>query len=161
LPISTAVILRSIMDIARSEGENIRAVETQLACVEVFAIGSRSKADDSAEMGYYATRAALARSIAEAAKFIVEKSLAEESAPAIVRLIAKIAARLSILVSDKFVAQSVPVVGAVGGAVINLIFISHFQDAARGHFIVRRLERRYGAEEVHSEYDRIRRSKNT
>src|SRR5262245_12951379 len=118
LPISTTVILRSMMDIARSEGENIHAVETQLACFEVFAVGSRSKADDAAEMGYYATRAALARSIAEAARFIVDRGLAEEGAPAIVRLIAKVAARLSIPVSDKVAAQSVPVIGAVGGAVV-------------------------------------------
>jgi hypothetical protein len=30
----------------------------------------------------------------------------------------------------------------------NLLFIDHFQDVARGHFIVRRLERAYGAETV-------------
>jgi hypothetical protein len=55
-------------------------------------------------------------------------------------------------VSEKIVAQSVPVVGAAGGAVINLLFIDHFQDVARGHFIVRRLERTYGAETVKRAY---------
>ncbi len=37
---------------------------------------------------------------------------------------------------------------AVGGAVINTLFIDHFQDMGKGHFIVRRLERAHGAEEV-------------
>jgi hypothetical protein len=52
-------------------------------------------------------------------------------------------------------AQSVPVIGAAGGAAINLLFIDHFQDMARGHFTVRRLERTYGAELIRAEYERI------
>jgi hypothetical protein len=55
-------------------------------------------------------------------------------------------------VSEKFVAQSVPVIGAAGGAAINVMFMTHFQDLARGHFIVRRLERKYGAEHVRAVY---------
>jgi len=46
-------------------------------------------------------------------------------------------------------------VGAAGGAIINILFIDHFQDMARGHFIVRRLERRYGAEAVREAYSGI------
>ena len=46
--------------------------------------------------------------------------------------------------------------GAAGGAAVNLIFINHFQDMARGHFTVRRLERKYGEEMIRSEYERIR-----
>ena len=34
-------------------------------------------------------------------------------------------------------------------------FIEHFQDVARGHFTVRRLERIYGKETIRSEYDMI------
>jgi hypothetical protein len=34
-------------------------------------------------------------------------------------------------------------------------FIEHFQDVARGHFIVRRLERTYGKEVVRREYVRL------
>jgi hypothetical protein len=157
LPVSTMLILRSMADIARGQGENIRSVETQLACIEVFAIGSRSESDDAAETGYYATRAVLARSVSEAAKYIAERGLAEEGAPAIVRLIAKIAARFNSPVAAKFAAQSMPAVGAAGGAAINLVFINHFQDMARGHFTVRRLERKYGVELIRTEYDRIKR----
>jgi len=48
-----------------------------------------------------------------------------------------------------------PILGAVGGALINLLFINHFQSAARGHFIVRRLERKYGEELVKREYEKV------
>jgi hypothetical protein len=146
-----------MVDIARGEGENIHTVETQLACLEVFALGSNSQTDNDAETGYYATRTALARAVSEAAKYIAEKGIAEEGAPAIVRLISKIAIRFSVPVSEIFAAQSIPAIGAAGGAAINLIFINHFQDMARGHFTIRRLERKYGTKVVQSEYERLRR----
>jgi hypothetical protein len=46
----------------------------------------------------------------------------------------------------------VPVIGAAGGALVNMLFINHFQDMARGHFTVRRLERIYGAHVVGAAY---------
>jgi hypothetical protein len=49
----------------------------------------------------------------------------------------------------------VPVVGALGGAAVNYAFIERFQDVARGHFTVRRLERLYGKDKIRMEYDRI------
>lgn len=155
LPVSTAVMLRSIADIARSEGEPIKHVETKLAYLEVFAFGGRSKSDEGTETGYFAVRAALARAVSEAAEYIVKKGLAQESAPALVRFISAVAARFGIVVSQKAAAQAVPVIGAAGGALINTIFIDHFQDMARGHFIVRRLERTYGKETVKKEYENL------
>jgi hypothetical protein len=46
-------------------------------------------------------------------------------------------------------------VGALGGATVNYAFIERFQDMARGHVIVRRLERAYGKEVVRREYERL------
>jgi dihydroxyacid dehydratase/phosphogluconate dehydratase len=90
--------------------------------------------------------------VSEAASHVARKGLAEKSAPAIVRLVSQVASRFSIVVSEKAAAQAVPVVGAFGGAAINAVFIDHFQDMARGHFIVRRLERRHGTETVRRMY---------
>ena len=157
LPVSTTIMLRGIADIARGEGEDIRAVDTQLACIEVFALGSRAEADNSTDTGYYATRAALAHTLTEAASFIAQRGLVEEGAPAIVRLITRIAGRFSVSVTEKFLVQSIPAIGAAGGGFVNLIFINHFQDMARGHFVVRRLERTYGQQVIRHEYDRIHR----
>lgn len=156
LPITTTIILRSIADIARSEGEDISGLETRLACLEVFALGGRSEADDGAETGYYAVRAALAKAVSDAAKHIAQRGLTQEGAPVIARFISQIASRFSTVVSEKIATQAVPVIGAVGGASINLLFIDHFQDVARGHFIVRRLERVYDRDRIQREYLRIR-----
>jgi hypothetical protein len=49
-------------------------------------------------------------------------------------------------------AQAIPVIGAVGGGLVNTIFISHFQDMARGHFAIRGLERKYGDDVVKDAY---------
>jgi hypothetical protein len=47
------------------------------------------------------------------------------------------------------------VIGALGGAAVNYAFLEHFQDVARGHFTVRRLERVYGKHVVRAEYTRL------
>jgi hypothetical protein len=159
LPVSTGIILRAIADIARSEGEEIHQLESQLACLEVFALGGRSVDDDGRETGYYAVRAALAKAVSDAARYIAEKGMTGKSAPVIVRLIAQLASRFGAVVSEKLAAQAVPIIGAAGGALINLIFVTHFQRVARGHFIVRRLERIHGKQVVRVAYESIRAGK--
>lgn len=153
LPISTSIMLRSIADVARSEGESITAIETKLACLEVFALGGNSKSDDSSDSGYYAVRAALSKSLADASEFIARNALTDKGGPLLIKFIAKIAERFGIQVTEKAAAQAIPAVGAAGGAIINIIFMDHFQDMARGHFIVRKLERKHGKEIIKSLYD--------
>ena len=155
LPISTVLMLRSIADIARSEGEPLRAIETKLACLEVFALGGRNREDDAAEAGYFAVRAGLARAVSEATRHVSERGLASKGAPALTRLIATIASRFGVVVSEKAAAQAVPILGAAGGALVNTLFIDHYQNMARGHFIVRRIERTYGHEFVEQVYGEI------
>ena len=153
LPISTALMLRSIGDIARSEGHDLSLLEVRLSCLEVLALGGGGA--DAAESGYWVVRGALARAVSEAAAYITEKGLAEEGAPPLVRLIAAIAARFSTVVTEEVAAKAVPVIGAVAGGTINLLFMHHFQEMARGHFVVKRLEKKYGAEAVRAAYERL------
>jgi len=155
LPVSTIIMLRSIADIARSEGEDLQTPEAKLQCLQVLALGGNSKDDDDIETGYFAARAAVAKAVSEAAEHVARQGLSHKGAPAIVRLITQIAGRFTIVVSEKAIAQAVPVVGALCGAAINTLFIDHFQDMAKGHFIVRRLEKIYGQEKVRSLYDLI------
>jgi hypothetical protein len=157
LPVSTTLILRSIADIAAAEGEDPRHIETKLACLSVFALGSsKDESDNAAESGYFAARAAMATAVSDAVRYLAEKGLSKGGAPALVRLIALIASRFGIVVSQKAAAQLVPVLGAAGGALINTIFIGHYQDMARGHFIVRRLEKIHGAEPVRRAYEKLK-----
>lgn len=155
LPISTTVMLRSIADIGRAHGEMLATAEAQVACLEVFALGGPPQSDDAAESGYFAVRGALARAVTEASEYLAEKTIFEEGAPALVRLIAKIAARFQIQVTEKAAAMAVPLIGAIGGGGINLMFIDHFQDMSRGHFTVRMLERKYGPELVRMTYESL------
>lgn len=155
LPFSTCVILRSIADIARSEGHDIGQLDVKLACLEVLAIGGKSPKNDTAENGYWLVRGALAKSVSEAASYLAEKGLAEEGAPPLVRLIATIASRFSIVISEEAAATAIPVVGAVSGGIINYLFMNHFQEMARGHFVVKRLEKIYGRERVEKTYGEL------
>lgn len=155
LPISTALMLRSIAEIARSEGHDLTSFETRLSCLEVFALGGHSAEDNSVEEGYWIVRATLARSVSQAAAYISKRGLAKESAPPIVRLISTIASRFSVVITDQVAAKAIPVIGAVAGAAINLAFMQHFQQMARGHFVVKRLETRYGTDCIRQLYREI------
>jgi EcsC protein family len=89
-------------------------------------------------------------------RFVAERGVLAEGAPVLVRFIAQVASRFGVVVTQKLAAQAVPVIGAVGGAAVNYAFIDHFQEVARAHFIVRRLERRYGKDAVRAAYERFR-----
>jgi hypothetical protein len=156
LPLSTTILLRSIAEIARDEGEDLTAPQGAFACVEVFALGGKGDEEAIFESGYFAVRAALAKSVSDSAGFVASQGLGAQSAPAVVRLISQIAARFGVVVSEKVAAQAAPVLGAIGGAAVNAAFAEHFQTLARGHFIVRRLEREHGPSLVAFEYRRLR-----
>ena len=155
LPVSTTIMLRSIADIAKSEGENIQYIDTKLACLTVFALGGRSAKDDATESGYFAARMAMAGAVSEATKYLAEKGFTKAGAPALVRLVSLISARFGIVVGEKAAMQAIPIIGAASGALINTLFIEHFQNMARGHFVVRRLEKIYGAEPVKLVYQSL------
>src|SRR5437016_883143 len=82
--------------------------------------------ETAADGGYFAIRTLLARTVSEGARFVLQRGLAEESAPILVRLVAQVAARFGVVVSQKLAAQAIPVLGAVGGAAVNLAFTEHF-----------------------------------
>jgi hypothetical protein len=139
--------------VARAEGEDPQSPETAMACLEVFALGGRQPTDDYMDSSYFALRGLLAKSISDAAKHIANQGLASQAgAPALARLVSTLAPRFGIVASQKMAAQSLPIIGAIGGAAINYAFARHFHDLARGHFTVRRLERTYGRELVRREY---------
>jgi len=150
------------MDIARSEGEDLNSYDTQLACLQVLALGGKSKHDDNLDTGYYATRVALSSAVNNATSYATKHGMGavlQGSNNTLVKLIGAVASRFSIQVSEKFVAQAIPVIGAAGGGSINLAFISHFQSMAKAHFTVRRLERKYGPEMIEEAYKGIQFSK--
>jgi EcsC protein family len=143
LPATTALLLREIARIAAEEGEDLGTEEARAECLAVFALGG-----PEGEGGYYAARLALAEVIGGAAGLALGDVMP--------RLLAAVAARFGVPVAWKVAGQAVPVAGAAAGAVVNTLFMQHFRARARGHFIVRRLERRFGAEAVRTAYATLR-----
>jgi hypothetical protein len=126
IPITTLVTMRSIAEIARSKGEDLSSDDAKRACLQVLAFGGLNS-DDSPEIGYWTTRAALAKGPIEL-------------------LIKQVAPRLSAILSEKVLAQAVPVAGALAGGTLNYVFMNYYQQMAGVHFVLRGLERQHGDE---------------
>lgn len=154
LPATTVLMLRSIADIAAQNGEDLTKMESRLACLEVFSLGGSSVSDDGAETGYFAVRLAVSGFVRDAAADIAVNGL-RMSSNAVVRMFSKLAERFGIVVSDKVAAQMLPVIGAAGGAFVNVVFMDHLQKMAHAHFTIRRLERIYGSDEIKATYLQI------
>src|SRR5262249_44350429 len=107
------------------------------------------------DVGYYASRTLLSRLTDDASAFLLERGATGASAPMVNSLVAEIAALFGVVAAEKFAAGALPVVGALGGATINMLFMNHFQRVARGHFTIRRLERRYGASMIRDHYEAL------
>ena len=145
LPLTTTLLLRDVLAVAaeEEEPEESRAAEA----LKVFALGSRSAEDDTAGAGYFALRLALAEA--------TPGMIAQAATGALPGLVGLVAQRFTGPVATKLAAQAAPVIGAATGAGINLLFRSHYRDAARGHFLLRRLERRHGPERVRAAYAEV------
>jgi hypothetical protein len=158
LPITTLMILRAIAAIARERGENLKDPAVRLACLEVLALAPKSRKGSSngliAETSYYAARAFLAKTVSEAASNLLERGVTNATAPVIVDVLSTIGPRFGVVVTEKTAAGAIPIVGAVGGAAINLAFMDHFQKLAWAHFSVRQLERIHGVDTIRSEYEK-------
>ncbi|MEN5094771.1 EcsC family protein [Pseudomonas protegens] len=166
LPISTTIMMRSVADVARSEGFDLNDLATKQACIEVFAMGGNSQADDATETGYYLTRSFTTQAMQQLSKELAAIAAKQGVGAAgrlspgqvgkwLALLIEKVASRYGVTISSKFAAQAVPVIGAFTGATINALFTDFYQDMARGHFTVKRLEHKYGFEQIKGEYAHI------
>ena len=157
LPVTTTIMFRSIAAIAKDFNENLADEEVRMQCLSVFSFGGPGKNDDEMSSAYLSARVALEETISLAAKAVAGKTAAQiakmieqGTAPAVVSLIAKIAARFNLTVTEKVVAQTLPVLGAAAGGTINVAFMDHFNRVARYHFGIRSLERKYGKDFVQS-----------
>ncbi|MBN3832846.1 EcsC family protein [Burkholderia sp. Ac-20344] len=156
LPVTTTLIFRSVCDIARSEGEDLSSVDTQLQCLAVLGMGGNpDKQEEDADLGYFVLRGTLAQAISKASSDITTKGIAAHSSAAVFKLVQTVASRFSVQVTEQMAAKSIPAIGAVLGATVNTLFIDHFQQMAHGHFTVRRLERKYGSAAVKAAYQAI------
>lgn len=122
--------------------------------LEVFALADR-RSGKRADIGYYATRSVLAQLTAELTTLLIHRGSIETTSPLALRLVHELTGRFGVAISESAAASVLPIIGAVSGAAINMMFMSHFQQIAEGHFTIRYLERRYGDEPVKKLYQSI------
>lgn len=127
--VTTFAIMRAIARIAQEEGEDLADEDTRRACLQVFALTPQHGSKAESDIGYYSAR------------------LLMQGRP-LTMLLTEVAAQYGVSISQKLALQTMPFVGAAGGAALNAAFFRHYQDAARAHFVIRRLERSFGAAAV-------------
>ncbi len=169
IPLSTTIMMRSIADIARSQGMSLDQQASRIACLEVFALGGKSngKISSASDTAYYAARLALAELSQLSTQEMMELSsqasmpafAAKQASKWLSRLIEAIASRFGVVITEKTAAQIVPIIGAASAATLNTLFTRHYQNMARGHFIVKRLEQAYGNEAIQVAYVQLCRKK--
>jgi hypothetical protein len=110
---------------------------------------------ESSDEGYLALKTAVVTSIREAGQFmsrttgmVLDRQLLEREAPQMIRLIAYVADRLGIVVTQKELGILVPIAGAVLNSSINVAFQQVGHQTAKDYFRRLLLEDRYGEELV-------------
>ncbi len=160
LPLTTILMLRRIADIARRNGEDLSTPEARLACLEVFALSGLGAASETAGTTYYAVRIAFHGTVAHAGRVITGKGFSLGN-----RVMSAVASRVAThfggTVARLAATRVLPLAGAAGGALLNALFMDHYQELAEAHFTIRRLERTYGHEAVHRAYEQMRRKRRT
>lgn len=154
LPILMALILRSITETALYYGEDLTTFEGRLACVEVLTLGGRPR-PRSSRVSFYSTRNELAHLAGYSSYFFVERRLSAASAPLLNQLLTETSRRLGFALSERVLVGALPLVGAVTGSVVSLVFLRHFQNVATAHFTIRKLERMYGKTLIQRHYHDI------
>ncbi|WP_120633414.1 EcsC family protein [Ruegeria sp. EL01] len=120
LPATTTMLLRSIQGAAAREGFDPAEENVKFDCVRVLSAAGPLSYDDGADLGFFSVRLTL-------------------TGPAMQRLIAAVAPRLSVVLGQKLAAQSIPVLGALAGGGTNFIYTRYYQQVAHVHFGLRRL----------------------
>ena len=110
---------------------------------------------ENSDEGYLAIKAAIVGSIRETSRFMagtagvmIDRHLLEKEAPQMIRLIASVAERLGIAITQKELGILIPVAGAVLNGSINLAFQKVSHQTAKDYYRRLLLEDRYGDELV-------------
>ncbi len=122
IPVTVALILRSIQNIAMEYGEDLNTEETRIECIKVFGSGSPLIDDDGVDIGFFGARVTL-------------------TGQAVQNVISSVAPKLGAVLGQKLATQAVPVIGAVTGAGINYTFMTYYQQMAHVRFRLRQIAR--------------------
>ncbi len=122
IPASTLLVLRSIADLARAQGHDIRDPAIQALCIEALAFGGPTDEDDDADLAFWSARAA---------------------APVIADLVIDIAGRFGSRLLAVLPARAVPMISVIVAGAINWHFTGFFQNMAAVLLELKPIEDRY------------------
>jgi hypothetical protein len=118
-------------------------------------MASMAPQTESSDEGYLALKTAVVTSIRESGQFmsrtasvVLDRQMLEREAPQMIRLIAYVADRLGIVITQKELGVLVPIAGAVLNSSINVAFQQVGHQTAKDYFRRVLLEDRYGEELV-------------
>ena len=118
-------------------------------------VAAMAPQSDNSDEGYLALKTAVVTSIRESGQFmartagvVLDRQLLEREAPQMIRLIAYVADRLGIVITQKQLGVLVPIAGAIVNSSINVAFQQVGHQTAKDYFRRLILEDRYGEELV-------------
>lgn len=120
LPITTAILLRAIQDVAVTYDFDANSENVQFDCIQVFAAAGPMSHDDGSDLAFLSARMAL-------------------TSGGVTKMAAWVAPRLAPVLGQKLAAQAVPVLGAAAGAATNYAFTRYYSEIAHVHFGLRKL----------------------
>lgn len=135
LPVALVIFLKAIREEAREAGLDPDRDGVALASLDILSSGRVLAVAEVLNLAYVSGRLALAE-------------------PTLSGWIARTVPRLIPLFGPRFAASAVPLVGALGGAVLNAVWLEHYRSLARIRFRLMALAQHHGAEAVVLAYAR-------
>lgn len=129
MPVALILFLQAIREEARLAGLDPDREGVRLATLDILATGRAVAATEALDPSFVSGRLALA-------------------GPTLSGWIARAAPRLVPVLGQRLAASAVPLVGAVGGAVLNAAWLDHYRKLARIRFRLMVLAEHHGAEAV-------------
>ena len=129
LPVALVLFLQAIRQEAREAGLDPDREGVAMATIDILSSGRAIAASEVLDPAFVSGRIALA-------------------GPTLSGLVARAVPRLVPVLGQRLAASAVPVVGALGGAVLNAAWLGHYRKLARIRFRIMALAEHHGAEAV-------------
>ena len=121
LPVSITTMFGSFQKIAEQYGFDRSEQETKLECLKVFSMGGPLTEDDDLDLSFVTARLGLNGEVVR-------------------NIIVAASQRLSIMITQRLGASTIPILGALSGGALNYTFISYYEEMAHIRFKLKQLK---------------------
>lgn len=124
IPVSTTLLLRSIQEVASEHGEDVHDIDIRKECISILGLGDLNSLG-SGGLGIASTRIAV-------------------SGQTLTQIISRVLPQFTSQVTQKILAQAMPLVGALAGGGVNALFSNYYRTLAEVHFGLKKLGKETG-----------------